>query len=139
MVSGEFSVWGKVCGPDSYIGMLGKMISPLFAPLGIDWVGTVALLFGFFAKEIVISTFGVLLGTTGAGLQSVLATRWTALQGYVFMVFTLLYIPCIATIAVIKKETNSWRWTIFAVGYTLILAWIVSFVVLTLGHLLGLA
>ncbi len=124
--------------PGSYIGMLGKAIAPILSPLGIDWIGTVALLFGFLAKEVVISSFGVLLGSTSeATLQSIIATHWTALQGYVFMVFTLLYIPCLATVAVIKKETNSWKWTVFAVGYTLVLAWIVSFVILNIGHLLG--
>ncbi|MEW6528778.1 MAG: ferrous iron transport protein B [Candidatus Micrarchaeota archaeon] len=124
----------------SYIGQLGHAISPLFAPLGIDWVGSVALLFGFLAKEVVISAFGVLFGIAEEEtLQVTIARSWTPLQAYVFMVFTLLYIPCFATVAVIKKETGSWKWTVFAVGYTLALAWMVSFIVLQVGHLLGYA
>ena len=129
----------KYGGPDSYIGHLGKFILPIMKPLGIDWIGSVALLFGFFAKEIIISSFGVLLGATGTSLQSILTSVWTPLQAYVFMTFTLLYMPCIATVATIKKETNSWRWTLFSVLFTFVLAWIVSFAVLLIGHLLGYA
>ncbi|MFZ5906548.1 MAG: nucleoside recognition domain-containing protein, partial [Nitrospirota bacterium] len=124
----------------SYIGQLGHAISPLFAPLGTDWVGSVALLFGFLAKEVVISAFGVLFGIAEEKtLQATIAQSWTPLQAYVFMVFSLLYIPCFATVAVIKKETGSWKWTAFAVCYTLVLAWVVSFIVLQVGHLLGYA
>lgn len=122
----------------SYLGQLGQLFAPIFVPLGFDSITTVALLSGFVAKEVVISSFGVLYGVADeAALQQTIAAAWTPLQAYVFMVFTLLYIPCFATVAVIKKETGSWKWTLFAVGYTLALAWFVSFMVLQAGHLLG--
>lgn len=126
-------------GAESYIGQIGHTIEPLLAPLSFGWKGTVALLFGFLAKEVMISAFGVLYGAAGGDtLQSILAMEWTSLQAYVFMVFTLIYIPCIATVATIKQETRSWKWTGFAVAYSLVLAWVISFAVLQAGHLLGL-
>ena len=123
---------------ESYVGQLGKLIEPLFAPLGFDWKESVALLFGLFAKEVVISSFAVLYNVADEGtLREVMALEWSPLQAYVFMVFTLLYIPCIAAIATISQETKSWRWTAFAAGYSLVLAWIVSYIVLNIGHMLG--
>ncbi|MFH2023582.1 MAG: ferrous iron transport protein B [Candidatus Micrarchaeota archaeon] len=121
----------------SYLGQIGKTISPLFAPLEIGWHGSVALISGFFAKETIISVFGVLYGSENMPLNEVLAGSWTRLQAYVFMVFTLLYIPCFATVAVIKRETRSWKWTLFALCYTFILAWGISYLVLQFGHFLG--
>ncbi len=124
----------------SYIGMLGHALAPVFEPLGFDWKGTVALIFGFLAKEVVISAFGVLYGVVDEGsLSDTLAMVWSPLQAYVFMVFILIYVPCFATIAVIKQETNSWKWMLFAVLYTTILAWIVAFIVLQMGTALGYA
>ena len=123
---------------ESYIGQIGQALEPLLAPLGFGWKGTVALLFGFLAKEVVISAFGVLYEVAEEGtLQSALSTDWTPLQAYVFMVFTLIYVPCIAAIATIKQETKSWKWTAFAIVYSLILAWIISYLVLQIGYLLG--
>ncbi len=125
-------------GAESYIGMAGHALEPLFAPLGFDWRGTVALIFGFLAKEVVISAFGVLYGVADeAALTETLASVWTPLQAYVFMVFTLIYVPCFATIAVIKQETNSWKWAGFTILYSTVLAWIVAFVALQLGLALG--
>ncbi len=125
---------------ESYIGMLGKGLSPIFAPLGFDWRGTVALLFGFLAKEVVISAFGILYGVADeAVLTDTIAAVWTPLQAYVFMVFILIYVPCFAAVAVIKQETGSWKWMAFAIIYTTALAWIVAFLVLQLGTLLGYA
>lgn len=123
---------------ESYIGQIGLLLEPVFAPLGFGWIGSIALLFGLFAKEVVISAFGVLYNVSGEGsLQTALAESWTPLQAYVFMLFTLLYIPCIAAIATIKQETKSWKWTLFAVFYSLVLAWVVSYIVLNIGYLLG--
>jgi ferrous iron transport protein B len=125
-------------GADSYIGMLGRAISPAFAPLGFDWKDSVALLSGFLAKEVVISAFGVLHGAAGeAALSKSLALVWTPLRAYVFMVFTLVYIPCFATVAVIRQETRSWKWALFTILYSSILAWIVAFIVLNIGRALG--
>jgi ferrous iron transport protein B len=125
-------------GADSYIGMLGRAISPAFAPLGFDWKDTVALLSGFLAKEVVISAFGVLHGAADEGaLSETLALAWTPLRAYVFMLFTLIYIPCFATVAVIRQETGSWKWALFVVLYSSALAWAVAFLVLHAGIALG--
>jgi len=124
----------------SYAGKLGHIIEPVVAPLGADWRGGVALLFGFVAKEIVVATMGVLYGTgeNQEMLVEKLQTAMTPLSAFAFMVATLIYMPCLATVAAIKKETNSWRWTLFAVGYGLALAWILSTLVYQVGSLFGL-
>lgn len=125
-------------GAESYIGLVGKAVAPLFAPLGFGWEESVALLFGFLAKEVVISAFGILYGAADeAALTDTLATVWTPLQAYVFMVFTLVYMPCFATVAVIRQETGSWKWALFTTLYSCILAWIVSLVVLWAGTMMG--
>jgi ferrous iron transport protein B len=124
----------------SLAGKVGHVLEPLVKPLGFDWRAAVALLFGFVAKEIVVSTYGALLGVgeNRALISSGLHQFFTPLTAYAFMAFTLIYTPCLATIAVIKKETGSWRWTAFAIGYSLALAWIVAFLIYRVGLLFGL-
>jgi ferrous iron transport protein B len=124
----------------SIAGSVGHFLEPLVRPLGFDWRAAVALLFGFVAKEIVVSTYGTLLGVgeNRTLISSGLHKFFTPLTAYSFMAFTLIYTPCLATIAVIKKETGSWKWTAFAVGYSLALAWIVAFVIYRVGLLFGL-
>jgi ferrous iron transport protein B len=123
---------------ESYIGRLGNLVEPLFAPLGFGWAGSVSLLFGFFAKEIVISSFAILYNVSDENtLAQAMSLEWSALQAYVFMVFVLIYTPCMAAIATIRQETKSWKWTAFAVGYAFLLAWVVSYIVLNMGHMLG--
>ena len=132
--------WGtQFAGPDSLVGHLGRAIEPVVKPLGMDWRAAVALLFGIGAKEIVVSTLAVLYGTRHAAgdLAGALRTSFTPLTSYVFMVVSLIYVPCIATIASIKRETNSWGWTLFAVGYSLALAYAVGFAVYRLGLAVG--
>jgi ferrous iron transport protein B len=127
----------------SYAGRMGQLVRPLLAPLGFDWKMTVALMFGFFAKEIVAGTLGVLYGVAGpegheaAGLRAALQAAFSPLTAYAFMTFTLIYTPCLATVAVIRRETGSWKWTAFSVVYQLALAWLVAFVVYQVGRLLG--
>ncbi|OAB46071.1 ferrous iron transport protein B [Paenibacillus glacialis] len=129
---------------DSIFGSVGAFIAPFFAPLGFgDWRSSVALLTGFVAKEAVVATMGILnnLGEVGEGsveLMASLQTYFTPLKAYAFMTFTLLYMPCIAAFAAIKREMNSWKWTLFTVGYQTGTAWIVSFIVYQGGKLLGL-
>lgn len=132
--------WGvKFASEQSLVGHIGRAIEPIVRPLGFDWKAAVALLFGIGAKEIVVSTLGVLYGGGHrGGLQSALATSFTPLTAYAFMVVSLIYIPCIATIAAIKRETNSWKWTLFAVGYSLTLAYAMGFLVYRLGMAVGL-
>ncbi|UCH79319.1 MAG: ferrous iron transport protein B [Candidatus Coatesbacteria bacterium] len=125
-------------GRDSFLGTAGAALAPLFAPAGFaDWRPAVALLAGIGAKEAVVSTLGVLYGVGGEGLASALRTTFSPLAAYAYMVMTLLYIPCVATIAVIRRETGSWRWTLFAVAYTLIVGWAAAVLVYQGGRLLG--
>ncbi len=129
----------------SFLGRLGHFIQPIFAPLGFDWRTSVAVLSGFVAKEIVVSTLGVLYAS-GADVneesealrRSLRASGMTPLGAYALMAFVLIYIPCLATVAVIRRETNSWKWTGFSIGYSLVLAWVVSFMIYQGGMILGL-
>lgn len=130
----------------SYIGRIGKAMEPVFLPLEFDWRNTVALLTGFVAKEIVVSTLGVLyqVGTEAEEkseglIQALRKSEMTPLVSYAFMAFVLIYTPCLGTIAVIRRETNSWKWTAFSVGYAVALAWVVAFVIVKGGQLVGLA
>ncbi|MBI9074104.1 MAG: ferrous iron transport protein B [Desulfatibacillum sp.] len=127
---------------ESYLGGIGKFFAPVFAPIGIDWKGGVALFTGFVAKEIVISTMGVLHVTrddSKKGLAEALKqSGMTPLSAFSMMAFILLYVPCLATVSAIRQETNSWKWTAFSIGYSTTLAWVVAFVIFQGGHLLGL-
>ncbi len=110
---------------ESYIGRMGQLIAPLFTPQGFNWQLDVSLIAGVGAKEIVASTIGVLGGLDGL----------TPLVAYCYLLFVLLYFPCIATITAIKHETGSWKWALFAACYTTVLAWFVSAVVYQIGSL----
>ncbi len=174
---------------ESVTGQIGTVLSPIFAPLGFgEWQATVAIIYGFLAKEVVVSTFGTLYGIGGdsggdeasaeeapaaesapaeqasnetpaeassaesaaaeeeetapeedSGFIAVMQELFTPLSAYAYMVFVLLYIPCLATLAVIKRETNSWKWPTFAAVYTFVVAYVVSFVVYQGGLLIGFA
>ncbi len=127
----------------SYIGRIGQLIEPVFEPVGIDWRGSVALLTGFVAKEIVVSTMGVLYAAEDAEAESEVLRNalknsgMSALSALSMMVFVLLYVPCLATVAVVARESGSMRWALFNVVYTTAMAWIVSLVVYQGGLLLG--
>ncbi len=129
---------------NSYLGRLGRFMEPVIRPLGFEWKIGVALLSGVVAKEIVVSTLGVLyLGEEDEGgsenLQAALQkSELTPLRAYALMAFVLIYLPCLGTIAAIKRETNSWKWTAFSMGYSTALAWIVAFAIVNVGGLLGL-
>ncbi len=126
----------------SLMGRIGKTIVPLFEPVGIDWRGSVALLTGFFAKEIVVSTMGIIYaaGDDSEFLQNAISSSsMTPLSGFALMVFVLLYLPCLATAVTIRRETGSKRWTAFSVIYSTLLAWIAAFVVYQGGTLIGLS
>ena len=143
----------------SYIGRMGKTIEPIFSPQGFNWKLDVSLIAGVGAKEIVASTIGVLYsgtedledaptdngqwsmgnGQSNNGQWSMangqLSTDLTPLTAYCFLLFILIYFPCIATIAAIKNETGSWRWATVAAVYTTVLAWVISALVHQLGQL----
>ena len=124
---------------NSYIGQIGKSIEPIIKPLGFDWKMGVVLLSGVGAKELVVSTLGVLYTNDGNLDDDALPERIaqqsdiTPLIAFAYMLFTLLYFPCIATLAAIRQETGSWKWPLFAACYTTVLAWIVAFLVYQIG------
>ena len=145
----------------SYIGRMGKAIEPIFSPQGFNWKLDVSLLAGVGAKEIVASSIGVLYAGDDEIdddddddddfsdatefsddsekytrlRQAMLRDGITPLSAYAYLIFILLYFPCIATIAAIKNETGSWHWALFAAGYTTVVAWIVSALVYQIGTL----
>ena len=122
---------------NSYIGRIGKAIEPVMEPLGFDWKLSIGILSGVGAKELVVSSLGVLYADDAEADQTTLAERLpiTPLVAYGYMVFILLYFPCIATLAAIRQEAGSWKWAAFAATYTTVLAWIMSFAVHQLGGL----
>lgn len=135
----------------SFAGRIGHLVEPVLEPLGFDWKIGVALISGVAAKEIVVSTMSTLYsmeideeaglssGEVSLGFADRVRTQsgFTPLIAYVLMLFILIYIPCLSTVAVIYRETNSWKWPLFVIGYTLALAWFVSFLVYRGGLLLG--
>jgi len=135
--------WGATSGGElienSYIASLGHLLEPIFMPFGWDWMAAVALLFGFLAKEVVVGTYGILLGVEEASLGESLVSLglFTPLTGFAFMAFVLIYVPCVATIGIIAKETNSYRWAGFVVAYLVALAFAVSGLIIGVGRLLG--
>ena len=118
---------------NSIIGKIGQIAAPIFKPAGFgDWKAAVALITGIIAKENVVGTLGTLYGVKEEGLKTVLQQHFTPLSAYAFLVMTLVYIPCVATIATIKNELN-WKWAGFAVFYTSALGWILSVLVYQAG------
>jgi len=124
----------------SFMGRIGKTISPLFSPLGIDWRGGVALLTGFVAKEIVVSTMAVLHAAekeSDALKNNLLRSAMTPLSALSMMAFVLLYLPCLATVAAIRRETGSLKWMFFSIVYNTSVAWFVAFLVYQGGKAFG--
>lgn len=132
----------------SYIGRIGHFVEPAIAPLGFDWKMGVSIVSGIAAKEIVVSTMGVLYQAdadqtenlkeklkkerynSGVNKGKLIFTPSTA---YAFLIFILIYFPCIATVAVVQKESGSWKWAAFMVFYTTTLAWTMAFIVKQIG------
>lgn len=131
---------------NSYIGRIGQMIQPVLSPLGFDWKISVSLLTGMAAKEVVVSTLSVLYTGDSENSQT-LPERlkqdrdidgnpvFTPLTAFSLMLFVLIYFPCIATVSAIVNESHSWKWGLFVIAYTCLLAWLVSFVVYQCGSL----
>ena len=119
---------------------IGRAVAPVFSPAGFDqWQAAVALIFGVLAKETVVGTFGTLFGgaESGAGFGAVLSAQlgWTPLIAFAFMTMVLLYVPCVATLGIIKRETGSWKWTLFTVGYTFVVGWLLATIIYQIGSL----
>ena len=147
-------VWGLLnCGPSglvddmgqSFGAIIGKALVPVFAPIGLGyWQIIVALISGIAAKEVVVSSCGVLFGignlNSQAGMDDMVsllaAVGFGSVNAYALMTFCLLYTPCTATLATIKRESGSWKWTGQAMVFQLIVAWLVSFIVYRLGLLI---
>ncbi len=122
----------------SILGRLGSVIAPIFGPAGFGtWESSVALIVGIGAKEAIIATFGMVYGTGKVMLTNVLSQYFTSLSAYAFMVMTLLYSPCAAVIGIIKKETNSLKWALFSVAYSLLIGWSAAVLVYQAGILFG--
>ena len=132
---------------NSYIGMLGKAVEPAMEPLGFNWKMDVGLLTGIAAKELVVSTMGVMYSqgakisegqdlSEDTQLQAALANdiHWPA--ALAFMVFVLLYFPCVATFVTIKNETGKWSWAVGTCAYTMIVAWVCAFIAFRIGMFL---
>lgn len=128
---------------ERYLGQIGVAIQPLFEPLGFNWQASIALMTGMIAKEIVVSTFGVLYNVGGDvdegndSLRSALAGAMPPLVALAFMVFTLLYMPCLATIAAIRREAGTWGWAAFSIVLSLALAWLMALLVIMVGGMLA--
>ena len=122
---------------NSYIGQIGQAIEPVIAPMGFDWKLGIGLISGVGAKELVVSTLGVLYTDDPDADAVSLADRIpiTPLGAYCYMLFVLIYFPCIATFAAIKQESGTWKWALFAAVYTTGLAWLVAFSVYQIGGL----
>lgn len=131
---------------NSYIGQIGRAIEPIIHPLGFDWKLGIGLVSGVGAKELVVSTLGVLYhedeaevsaATEGekSNLSARIAQTITPLTAVSYMLFVLIYFPCVATLAAIRQESGQWKWALFSAGYTTLLAWLVSFAVFQIGSM----
>jgi len=144
--------WDAARLANSYLGRIGNVIQPAMQPLGFDWKMSISLLAGLPAKEIIISTMGVLYQTgpeNTVNLQEKLKNEtfltgkkagekvFTPLSALAFLVFILIYFPCIGVVTTIKQESGHWGWALFSVFYSTTLAWIAAFLVFQVGTLLG--
>lgn len=126
---------------ESLVGRLGRLLAPIGEPLEFDWRIMVALFFGFVAKETSMTTLGVLYGLSSKvgeeALRGALVGAWSPVVAITFLAVQMLYVPCLTTVSVIRKETGSWRWTVLAVGYSLLVAYLVGLVITGAGRLLA--
>ena len=123
----------------SYLGRASQAANPVFSPLGFDWRDTTAILTGFVAKEVVVASYAVLYTQSEdgekTGLKAALAGAMPPLRALAFMVFILLYSPCLSTIAVIWREAGSWRWSALSVAFSFGFAWALAWIILSVGAL----
>jgi ferrous iron transport protein B len=131
--------WGvEYASAESWIGHIGSFIAPIFAPAGFgQWQAGVSLIFGFLAKEVVVGTMGAIFAVEEGILGGAIAAQlgWTPLVALAFMVFCLLYIPCVAAIGAVRGETKSWKWAGFTALYTTVVAWVLAVLVYQVGRL----
>lgn len=124
---------------DSFLAAIGSVVAPILAPLGFGtWQAGASLITGFLAKEVVVSTMNIIYHAKDMGvLQGAIVQHFTPLSALSFMAFVLLYVPCLATVATIRKETGSRKWTLVSVGCALTVAYTISFLIYEGGKLLG--
>lgn len=133
-----FNMSGPAEINESFGAGIGKIIAPIFTPLGFgNWEAALSLLTGVVAKEVVISNMAIIygIGEAAGDFATALSGTFSLVSAYAFMVFVLLYTPCIAVIGVVKRETNSYKWTIFSGAYQLFVAWFVAMIVYQIGSL----
>ncbi|MEW5943752.1 MAG: ferrous iron transport protein B [Pseudomonadota bacterium] len=123
----HFPLSAAPAGPGTWAGMIGRFMAPVLDPLGITQNLAIALIFGFVAKEIVIGSLAVIYGLEGTALMSAMASQLDWVQAYSFMLFTLIYTPCLSTVATLRSESRSLAFTLFAIAWPLTLAWVLSF------------
>ncbi|PTH56659.1 ferrous iron transport protein B [Staphylococcus agnetis] len=122
---------------ESFLHVIGSAIAPILSPVGFDsWQAAATLIPGFLAKEVIVSAMAIIYAVNDDALVSMVSTHFTALSAYSFMVFILLYTPCLATVAAIRKETTSWKWTLLAVAYPITVAYLLSLVIYQIGSLM---
>ncbi|MFN3398357.1 MAG: ferrous iron transport protein B [Sulfurimicrobium sp.] len=124
-------------GSDTWAGMIGHFLAPILDPLGINQQLAIALIFGFVAKEIVIGSLAVIYGLEGTALMNTMAQQLDWVQAYSFMLFTLIYTPCLSTLATLKTESRSNAYTALALAWPLALAWLLSFAFYQSARALG--
>ncbi len=124
-------------GLATYGGQIGQFLSPIMAPIGINPYLTLALIFGFVAKEVVVGALPVIYGMGAEQVGTYIGMNTTFLQGFSFCIFCLLYTPCLSTVATQLSESKSWKFTLFSLGFSLVLAWVASFIFYQTGLALG--
>lgn len=122
---------------DSFLAMVGGLLAPVLSPLGFGtWQAGASLLTGFMAKEVVVATMNIIYHVPDTtSLQGILSNHYNALSAFSFMAFVLLYVPCLATVATIRKETGSTKWTYFSIIYSLLVAYLIAIVIYQIGGL----
>jgi ferrous iron transport protein B len=131
-VLGNFSFHGLVPMKDSFLASIGGFIAPVFAPMGFaSWQNGVAIIAGFMAKEVVVSTMGIVFGAGdgSAILGPILHHVFSPASVLSFLFFVLLYTPCLSTVVMMQRETGSWRWTLYSILYSFAVAWMVAWIV----------
>lgn len=135
----DFSLRMVEDASESMLGMLGSVIAPVFAPLGFgSWQAAVALLTGFVAKEMVVSSLAMFYGfplAAEAGVVAAAMDAFSPLSAFSYLVFILLYVPCVAAVSTLAKEMNSKKWTAFSIAWQIGIAYVASLVVYQLGSL----
>jgi ferrous iron transport protein B len=131
--------WGvPYASADSLIGKIGGFIAPIFQPAGFgEWQASASLIFGVLAKEVIVGTMGAIFGAGGGALSAAVGNElgWSSLNAASFLVFSLLYTPCAASIATLRLETGSWKWTLFTMLYTALVGWILATLVFQIGSI----